>query len=256
MDVPILAYHKVSNKFEWGINTVSIRSFRHQIKYLVENNFYTISLEQYLRGDFQSEPERFPMIITFDDADESIYRHAFPILNAYGLSATVFVISDFVGKRNSWDANLGGIYSKHLNWEQIIELANVGWEIGSHTATHRDLLGLSDEAVKHELRSSREIIEQKLERIVRFISYPFNRFDDRVISLVQQAGYLGGCVLSANRNFNGIPEQFIMLRHGVYSIDTIYWFKKKLNDSLLERFKQRIICFAATGTIWYKRFRN
>jgi len=256
VDVPILAYHKVCNRFEWSINAVSIRSFKNQIKYLFENRYHPISLEQYLFGDFGCESKQRSVIITFDDADASIYHHAFPILTDYGFTATVFVISDYVGKLNSWDANLGGIYSRHLSWEQIIELSGVGWEIGSHTATHRDLLGLSPDELTIELQSSRAAIESKIARQIHFISYPFNRFDQRIISLAQQAGYSGGCALSVNKNFNFVPERFKLQRYGVYSSDTIYWFKKKLNNSPLEQFKQRFICYAATGTIWYKRFRS
>jgi len=254
--VPILAYHKVSNQFEWGINTVSVRLFETQIKYLSENNYYSISLEQYLNSSYQFNSKRHSVIITFDDADESIYHHVLPILKSYGFTATVFVISSYVGKLNTWDANLGGIYSRHLSWDQIVELSNEGWEIGSHTATHRDLLGLSIDEVKKELQSSREIIEQKVEKPIRFISYPFNRFDYRIISQAQQIGYSGGCALSVNKNLNSVPKQFTMLRHGVYSIDKIYWFKQKLYNSQIELFKQRIISRAAFGTIWYKRFRN
>lgn len=254
--VPILAYHKVSNQFEWGINTVSIRSFENQVKYLSENHYYAISLEQYCNDDFQFKSKYNPVIITFDDADESVYHQAFPILRTYGFTASVFVISGYVGKINSWDANLGGISSKHLSWEQIRQLANENWEIGSHTATHRDLLGLSNHEVQRELQSSKEIIEQNVDRPVRFISYPFNRFDSRIIVEAQQIGYRGGCTLSLKKNLNGAPKQFIIQRHGVYSIDSVYWFKKKLSNSKIEQVKQRIISFASIGTILYNRYRK
>ncbi len=254
MDVPILAYHKVSNQFEWGINTVSIRFFQSQMQYLSDNHYYPISLEQYCNGDFQGESKYHPIIITFDDADESVYHHAFPILRNYGFTATLFVISGYVGKINSWDANLGGISSRHLSWEEIRQLVNEGWEIGSHTATHRDLLRLSDDEIKKELQQSREIIAQKVEKPIQFISYPFNRFDYRTILLAQQLGYSGGCALSANRN--GVPEVFNIQRLGVYSIDTLFWFKQKVAKSKLERLKQRIISFASIGTILYNRYRK
>jgi peptidoglycan/xylan/chitin deacetylase (PgdA/CDA1 family) len=254
--VPILAYHKVSDQFEWGINTVSIRSFESQMKYLSENHYYAISLEQYCDGDFQVKSKYHPVIITFDDADESVYHHAFTILRHYGFTATLFVISGYVGKINSWDANLGGISLKHLSWEEIRQLTNEGWEIGSHTATHRDLLGLSIDEVTKELQSSKEIIENNVERPIRFVSYPFNRFDSRITLVAQRIGYRGGCALSLNNNMNGAPKQFIMQRHGVYSIDSLSWFKKKLSNSKIEQIKQRIISFASRGTILYNRFRK
>ena len=254
--MPILAYHKVNNKFEWGINTIPIRSFESQVNYLSKHNYYSISLDQYLDGDFQIESNRQPIVITFDDADESIFHHAFPILSKHGYTATLFVISNFVGKVNTWDANLGGIYSKHLNWEQIVELSNNGWEIGSHTASHRDLLGLSIKEAAEELQSSKEIIAEQVGRPIRFISYPFNRFDDKIISQAQHAGYAGGCALSLKNRLNSVPKEFIIQRFGVYAIDSRYWFKKKLSNSKLEQIKQKIISTASRSTILYKQYRK
>ena len=254
MDVPILAYHKISDQFEWGINNVPVRSFENQIKYLADNHFYTISLEQYLNGEFSVGSTKHPMIITFDDTDESVYYHAFPVLRAYGFTATLFVISNYVGKLNSWDANLGGIYSRHLGWEEILKLINEGWEIGSHTATHRDLLGLSDDDLKMELQFSKEIIRQNVQKPIRFLSYPFGRFDYRVCLAAQQLGYSGGCGLSVSQN--GISAAFNIQRHGVYLIDTLFWFKRKLSNSKIEQLKQRIISFGSKGTVLYQKYRK
>jgi len=254
--VPILAYHKISDQFEWGINTVSIRSFEKQIKYLSENHYYTISLEQYLNNDFQIHSKRHPVVITFDDADESVYHHALPVLKRYRFTATTFVISNYVGKLNTWDANLGGIYSRQLKWEQIKELLNSSWEIGSHTATHRDLLGLSIKEIESELRCSKEIIEQNMNRPIQFIAYPFNRFNKQIILEAERIGYRGGVALSQRKRMNGAPRQFIIQRHGVYSIDSLSRFKQKLINSKIEQLKQRIISFASRGTILYNRYRN
>ncbi len=253
MNVPILAYHKVSDRFEWGINTVSPRAFQRQMQYLKEHHFYTISLEQYFNGEFQVSANRHPIIITFDDADESVILHAFPIMQAAGFRATLFIVAGYVGQYNRWDANLGGIYSRHLSWSQIELLVQAGWELGSHTVTHRDLRLLSDAEIQTELVASREMIESRLNQAVRFISYPFNRFDRRVIEMAQQAGYRGGCGLWVSPRLGDLPWEFRVPRAGVYSIDTMGWFKKKLAGSRIERFKQRIIGFAARGTIWYNR---
>lgn len=256
MYVPILAYHKVSNNFEWGINNVSIQAFESHIKFLNQNNYYSISLAQYCTGKYQLNSGQHPVIITFDDADESVFQHAFPILESHNYTATVFVISDYVGKLNSWDTNLGGIQSRHLCWDQIIKLSSEGWEIGSHTTTHRDLVCLSSKEIKNELQKSKEVITKKLDKPVNYLSYPFNRFNERIISFAQCIGYSGGCALSVNRNLRGLNSKFNIQRYGVYAIDTLYCFKRKLLNSKIEQIKQRIICFASRGTILYKRLKK
>jgi len=253
VNVPILAYHKVSQRFEWGINTVSPRSFQLQMQFLVNHHFYTISLEQYLEGIVERTATRRPIIITFDDADESVLFNAFPVMQAVGFRATLFIVSGYVGEYNLWDANLGGIYSRHLSWDQIERLVQAGWELGSHTVTHRDLRTLSDREMESELRASRDMIQAKLNKDVQFLSYPFNRFDRRVIAGAQQAGYRGGCGLWVSRRYIHLPWQFRLPRSGVYSIDGLAGFKRKLTASRTELLKQRIISMASQGTIWYKR---
>ena len=254
--VPILAYHKISNKHEWGITSVRIRQFESQVRYLSQQNYQTISLERYITGDYKSSRQQPLIIITFDDADESVYHHAFPILKAHGFTATLFVITDFVGKNNSWDANLGGRCSRHLEWKQIKALVKEGWEIGSHTATHPDLVRLPSDQAETELRQSKEFISRQIDQPVRFLSYPFNRFEQRIISLAKQTGYAGCCALSVPENLRKQHGDLAIPRQGVYLIDTLYGFQRKLSNSRVEQLKQRVISFASLGTIFYKRLRK
>ncbi len=256
MDVPVLAYHKVSNKLEWGINVVPLRAFAYQMHLLATNGYQPISLEQYLTLPHLMQSPQRRVVITFDDADESIWLNAYPILNAYHFTATVFVISSYVGRQNSWDANLGGVYSRHLNWQQLNELRAAGWEIGSHSATHPDLVRLSDDALRAELEGSKTRIEANIQGPVHFLAYPFNRVDERVLSIAAEVGYRGGCTMIAPSHLRQRWSAFCIQRQGVYAIDTPGSFCRKLRHSPIERIKQQAISFAARGTIWYQGFRS
>ena len=255
LNVPILAYHKVDNKFELGINRISVTAFEKQIKYLQQQHYYSISLSDLKNKKFESE-NRFPVIITFDDADESIYQNVFPILDKYCFKATVFVISNFVGKYNKWDYNFFGNRSRHLNWEQIKILSQHGWEIGSHTATHQDLTRLSDNQALFELTESKFKISEILNKSVDYISYPFNRFNEHVISLAREANYKGGCTLSSRNYSNKKLSEFAIQRIGVYSIDSLKAYKNKLNNSRFELSKQKVISFFSIGTILFNLLKN
>ena len=256
MNISILAYHKVDFQSEWGINTVSPRLFEKQVKFLADNNFSSISLIDYIKKRIIYDK---PVIFTFDDSYNSIYKYAFPILNKYGFKATMFVISEFVGKSNLWDVNLGRKKSRHLNWNEIVQLMNSGWEIGSHTATHPDLTRLTQNELLHELSFSKEKLEQKLSIPINVISYPFNRFNIDTIQAVRVAGYKGGCCLSANKSIPQKFYKFTIPRKGVYSIDKFFWFKLKLNNkyvSSVDDLKQKIICTCAKGTVYYKQLKK
>lgn len=256
MDVTILAYHKICDRFDWSITNVPKRAFEAQVNFLAKNNYSSISLDQYVSGKSDYPTGRIPIIITFDDADESVYHHALPILRQYGFIATVFVISDFVGKKSSWDYNFGNRLSPHLTWEQLTELSKAGWEIGSHTATHQDLTHLSDEHVMQELAQSKDVIAKQLNFPVQLLSYPFNRVDARIISLTKQAGYSAACALSAPRKLGNTYGNYCIPRYGVYRIDAMKTFRLKLMNSPVEQLKQKLISLASRGTIWYKRWKN
>jgi peptidoglycan/xylan/chitin deacetylase (PgdA/CDA1 family) len=73
---------------------------------------------------------------TFDDGLASTYAYAAPTLAKYGLTGTDYVITDcvdMVTAPNTCHANGDTAY---MTWQQIEELQNAGWEIGSHTASH------------------------------------------------------------------------------------------------------------------------
>ncbi|MDD3487973.1 MAG: polysaccharide deacetylase family protein [Candidatus Pacebacteria bacterium] len=107
----------------------------------------------------------------FDDGYFSTYEKAFPILEKYTFPATVFVISSVIGEPG------------HMTAEQILELADKGWEIGSHTETHSDLTQLTDEQLKHELVNSKQHLEE-LGLIVKNFASPYGKYDERVIKMI------------------------------------------------------------------------
>ena len=73
-DVPILAYHKISDKFDWGINNVPVNAFQKQMNYLFEQNYYTLSLDDFLDSSYENNQKRHPVIITFDDSTAGHFR--------------------------------------------------------------------------------------------------------------------------------------------------------------------------------------
>ena len=254
-NVPVLAYHKVKDKFELGINSLSVSAFEKQIQYLHKLGYYTTSLINLTNNKI--EPGNYhPLIITFDDGDESIFKNVFPILNKFGFKATVFIISDFVGKYNTWDHNLFGNKAKHLTWKQIKILSQHGWEIGSHAATHRDLTRLSEDEAFFELIDSQKKISELIEKPVEYISYPFNKLNDNIIQFSQQAGYKGCCILSDRKNYKNKFGEYVIPRMGVYSIDSLNSLNNKLSNSAFESVKQHIISFFSQGTIYYKQLKK
>lgn len=247
-----LVYHKVSDEFEWGLTTVSPSAFRRQIVDLRQRGFSFKRVHELI----PTQKEHREIAITFDDGYENVYKEAYPILNELKVPGTVFIITDFVGRANDWDWQIGGRTFRHLTWSEIHELQSTGWEIGSHTVSHRILTNISSADVTRELELSKEILEQKLGTGIKTICPPFNRFNQHILELAREAGY-EKCAVSfpleaPPRGY----EDFIVPRLGVYHHEWRSVVRGKLVVNVwtpLVILQQQIINLAAHGTEIRKR---
>jgi peptidoglycan/xylan/chitin deacetylase (PgdA/CDA1 family) len=127
--------------------------------------------------------------VTFDDGYLSIYERACPMLRERNMTATVYVVVDSLGGINEWDRRAGDQEEKMMSAAQARELADNGFEIGSHTLTHPHLPRLDDEQLAHEIADSKHKLEDLIGREVTSFSYPYGDFDSRVLNAAIAAGY-------------------------------------------------------------------
>jgi peptidoglycan/xylan/chitin deacetylase (PgdA/CDA1 family) len=180
-------------------------------------------------------PGRRTFAVTFDDAFASVIEHALPILSVLGLPATVFAPTAFMGARRplDWDGIdhwAGTKYADELtsmDWGDLGELAERGWEIGTHTRTHPRLTQLDEAELTHELEASRFECERQLGKPCPSIAYPYGAVDERVAAAARSAGYLTGACSSSNLRARG-PH--LWPRIGVYRSDAPWRFGLKLNS--------------------------
>ena len=125
-------------------------------------------------------PEK-SLVITFDDGWADNYTNMFPILKEYDLTATIFVITGFIGQSN------------YMDWNQLREMSEAGISIQSHTASHKPLAQLSKAEIEYEIETSKKTIEDALGEKVSFLSLPHGVFNDKVLKIAQDAGYQAVC---------------------------------------------------------------
>jgi len=223
-DIPIITYHKISNHREFGQTTISLDVFKSQIRYLSKAGFTSIHFKDLFSGkDIPSKS----IIITFDDGYENIYHNALPVLLENNYKAVIFIVTDFLGKKNSWEAlNFQHNY-KHLSSEQILELNNYGFEIGSHGKTHRYLPLLKERDLEDELINSKQYLEQIISDPVISFCYPYGRFTKKIKQCVARAGYF-----FATSNLQPFKkkqhDQLALFRRSIYTIDSFKIFKSKI----------------------------
>jgi peptidoglycan/xylan/chitin deacetylase (PgdA/CDA1 family) len=135
------------------------------------------------------------VVLTFDDGYANLLEWAEPVLTKHGFTATVFVVSDYIGRTNAWETPPRGFGSRDLlGWDQLGTLAEAGWEIGGHTRTHPDLcaLSVSDAQLEDEIAGSGDAVAERLGRNVTSFAYPYGRFDERAERIVTRV-YSAGC---------------------------------------------------------------
>jgi peptidoglycan/xylan/chitin deacetylase (PgdA/CDA1 family) len=235
--VPVLAYHQVTDSFDWSITRQKVSQFERGIRFLYEQGYRSVSLEEIFKFEFGSirpddEHDGKKVAFTFDDGYEDFYLNAFPILQSYGFTAYIFVVTGYIGKYNGWDYGWGGIKKRHLSWEQIRKLSLAGFGFGSHTVNQPDLTKIPKQFVEYELKNSKETLENRLGKRIDFLSYPFGRYNQYVQQVAEKLGYKGAYTLCSNSKTHGC-DPLAQDRRGVYLLDSPLTLKIKLNQGKL-----------------------
>src|SRR5215471_107285 len=136
--IAILTYHSLDDS--GSVISVSPQVFAEHIRILHELNVKVISFSEVHNLQATATVGEHCVILTFDDGFQNVYEHGLPILQRYGFPATVFLVTDYCGKLNSWPSQPASVaHQSLLRWEEIKEMHAAGLSFGSHTRTHPDL---------------------------------------------------------------------------------------------------------------------
>ena len=112
----VLAYHKVT-RFELGGTWVSAPRFIRQIDALLADGFHFIDEDSFLAAlDGERTAGEREVLLTFDDGYLELLDHAIPALDERGIRALLFLVTDFVGKENTWELALPWRRAAHMGW--------------------------------------------------------------------------------------------------------------------------------------------
>jgi len=213
----VLMYHSLYN----GENTDRIDA--EDLPYAVSTENFIAQLDRLNNktvGILGTSDTVMPdVVITFDDGHISNFDIAMPLLAERGLSAYLFVTSDFIGQR------------KHFcSGEHLAKMAQGGMVIGSHGSTHRFFDDLSDDEAECELRQSMEQLSDQCGQPVESISYPGGRYSQRTLEISRRVGYAQlfgsdiGVVKQSDMNAQA-PIKRVAIRRGT----TIEEFDRMIN---------------------------
>ncbi len=126
-------YHHILEKERDDPYVISPAQFKNDMKILKERGFTAVSPQEVV--DFVENgvalPKK-PILITFDDGYESVYKYAYPVLKEYELKATALVIGHFTDLFST-DTTKNITYS-NLSWDQLKEMQESGvFTVGNHS---------------------------------------------------------------------------------------------------------------------------
>jgi len=197
--------------------TVTEDQFEKQMRWLSENGYETVSLKQVARwreGSVEMPPK--PVVITFDDGDRSVLEHAWPVLDRYGFTASLFVVTGKVGE--SWK----GV--DNLSWAELRQMHDSGtFDIQSHThdlhhkvskGRHHVPVVLAgangdhefeayrswEDAILDDLGTSRALIRRHIGVESQFLAWPYGHGGEAVDQVAVEAGFKGIVTMQGSNN--------------------------------------------------------
>jgi len=226
--LPILTFHSID--LQSSVISFHPNVFKRSIAKIHEYGYHTFRLLDAVGHLRQGKP--FPeksLVITFDDGYHSVFEEAFPILQQYGMSATIFLTVGSKGVLSN-DKRLPSLQGRSMmSWDEIREMLRFGISFGAHTLNHPDLTSLPVERVEEEILDSKSIIEDALSAPVNCFAYPFGGYDERSRKIVKR---LFACACT---------DRFGLVKKGcdpytLNRIDAYYFRTDRLFDIIFSRF--------------------
>ncbi|MBV8085781.1 MAG: polysaccharide deacetylase family protein [Chloroflexi bacterium] len=183
--VPILMYHYIRtlppntpDKLGYGLS-IAPPLFEQQLAYLAGAGYVSVTMAEVsdrIANPAAPLPPK-PIVLSFDDGYADFYTAAWPLLQKYHFSATVYLVVDFLGRPG------------YMSWQQAQELKDAGVEIGAHTLDHVDLAKQQPAQAQRQINDSGTILRQRLGASVTTFAYPSGSFTAATVKLVGQDGF-------------------------------------------------------------------
>lgn len=219
--IPILMYHSISDDDPNNSLLVPINQFEEQIKWLSQEGFTPMLLDDVVQAFNTGKVPKKPIAITFDDGYADNYTEAYKILKQYNMKATFFIITDYIDA-DGW----------YMNSNMLKEMSNNGMAIENHTSIHIEFTNISREDKASIIKDGMDKLREVVGVESKFICYPVGRYDDETIEVEKELG-----VKAAVTTEGGISS----LSDGLYSLKRlrispmdIENFKNMFSDFLIE----------------------
>ncbi|WP_084955812.1 polysaccharide deacetylase family protein [Thermoactinospora rubra] len=210
----VLMYHSVDHYEADPYHiTVTPERFAAQMAWLAGRGLRGVSVRELLLAQYTRRARRL-VGLTFDDGYADFVTQAVPIMRRHGFTATVFVVAGKIGGVNDWDPD--GPRKPLMTAEDLRWAVAEGMEVGSHTVTHAVLASADPYDVERELKTSRVLLEEIVQRQVEGLAYPYGAIDENAVDAARAAGYSYACAIKPPAaDQHTLPRTYIGQRDGL-----------------------------------------
>jgi peptidoglycan/xylan/chitin deacetylase (PgdA/CDA1 family) len=133
---------------------------------------------------------RPPVAVTFDDAFQSVFDNALPVMARHGIPATIFTPTGYLGCAAGWIERGGVANPPAVVSEDVLASANrTRVRFASHTVSHPHLASLDRGVLRYELAQSKRALEGLIGEPVTMLSLPYGSCSPPVLEEARAAGY-------------------------------------------------------------------
>jgi peptidoglycan/xylan/chitin deacetylase (PgdA/CDA1 family) len=121
-----------------------------------------------------------------------------------------------------------------MSWDDLRSLEARGFQIGSHTTTHADLIALRDDEIERDGREARAVLSRELGHDIVSVAFPGGTSDARVRAALVRGGYRVGVEVTARSQRRSTLSDDVgcLPRIEIFGDDDIDTFARKLQQGL------------------------
>ena len=169
-------YHRFDeNKYP----STNIRNevFIEHLNLIDEAKIEFISFEKFKKIAKKSMDKNY-ILLTIDDAFESFYINAWPILKKKKIPFLLFVNTREIGREG------------YMTWDQIREIdKNDFVSIGNHSHSHEYLIDWNNDKIKNDLETAINFFKKEIKYSPSVFSYPFGEYGNNLKKIVKDLNF-------------------------------------------------------------------
>ena len=166
-------YHRF-NESKYPSTNIQIDVFKKHLQ-IIENSKFTFYHPKDFEDEFNKPKKQKKILLTIDDAFQSFYEEAWPLLKEKRIPFILFVSTEPVGKNG------------YMTWSQIREIENSNFGIiGHHSHTHDYLIDKKFGEFVSDIEKANKIFLDKMGYVPSLFSYPFGEYSNEMTEYISK----------------------------------------------------------------------